>query len=461
MGTTIEHSKIELSISQSVDILKHIITNNRFLEESGKKKTAVLFEGDSGLGKTSLVLQTAEEMGLGMVKLNLSQFEEIGDLTGFPLKQFQMCKQGSDPVTELRKVKKITKVPTKEIKLVNKQVLNAEGKPELKQVKAEVTVMKDVESVVEELVTISSGVDYTCEWVDEVAIEQFKANGFTLTGEKRMTYAPPEWVADKGPGYILLLDDFTRADLRFMQGVMDLIDRQEFASWKLPEDWHIVLTSNPDGKDYYVQSLDEAQRTRYVSFSVKFNVDDWAQWAEKEGIDGRCINFTLLNPEIVSTKVNPRSIVTFFNTISSIPDFSKNLDLIQMLGEASVGPEFASMFTAFINNRLDKIMKPQDILFKGTHEELAKSLLECVGMGDTYRADIASVLMTRTINHALVYAETNTINSTLIERLTYLSLEELFTNDLKYVLVKKLLNGNKQKFQKLTANEQVSDMLLT
>ncbi len=36
--------------------------------------------------------------------------------------------------------------------------------------------------------------------------------------------------------------------------------------------------------------------------------------------------------------------------------------------------------------------------------------------------------------------------------------EEAFTNDLRYHLVKKILNGNKQKFQKLLANQQVIEM---
>ena len=33
-----------------------------------------------------------------------------------------------------------------------------------------------------------------------------------------------------------------------------------------------------------------------------------------------------------------------------------------MIGEGSVGNEFASMFTTFINNKLDKLVTPKDIV---------------------------------------------------------------------------------------------------
>lgn len=247
---------------------------------------------------------------------------------------------------------------------------------------------------------------------------------------------------------------------RFIQATMELVDKQEYGSWKLPKDWHILLTTNPDNSDYFVSSLDDAQKTRFITFNLKFDVDDWAKWAEHEGIDSRTINFLLFNPELVTRNVNPRSIVTFFNTISSIKDFSTQLPLIQMLGEASVGSEFASLFTLFINNRLDKLITPKDILHKGTHEEMGMLLTECIGKDATYRADIASVLVTRTINYGLVQANTNSIDDKTLERVIFLCTNEIFTNDLEYVVAKKLFNGNKQKFQKMISNDKVADMIL-
>ena len=76
---------------------------------------------------------------------------------------------------------------------------------------------------------------------------------------------------------------------------------------------------------------------------------------------------------------------------------------------------------------------------------------------NTYRADIASVLTTRLINYAVTYAEENPITDKHIARLVYLVKENILTDDLKYHLVKKVLNGNKPKFQKLLYNTTVQE----
>lgn len=142
-----KNKSVSLNVSEIKEFIYHIITNNQKLQESGKKTSAVAIEGGAGIGKTSAILQVAKELGLHYVKLNLSQIEELGDLVGFPIKQFQMC--------------------------------NPEG---------------------------------GCEWIDEPAIESYKLLGYTFTGKNRMSYCPPEWIADKPEGGILLLDDYNRAD---------------------------------------------------------------------------------------------------------------------------------------------------------------------------------------------------------------------------------------------------------
>jgi len=246
---------------------------------------------------------------------------------------------------------------------------------------------------------------------------------------------------------------------RFLQATMELIDRQSYISWSLPKGWNILLTSNPDNGDYQVNTLDVAQKTRFISVGLKFDVNCWAMWAEKESLDTRCINFLLMHPEVVNQRVNPRSITTFFNSISSIKDFDKDLPLIQMVGEGSVGGEVSTLFTMFINNKLDKMITPKDILFHADENHVFNRLESVIGKGDNYRADIASVLASRVANYGLVYAEKNSIPPQTIDRIIKLvTTDKNFTDDLKYVMVRKFLNGNKLKFQKLTNNAQVISM---
>jgi hypothetical protein len=242
---------------------------------------------------------------------------------------------------------------------------------------------------------------------------------------------------------------------------MELIDRQTYISWTLPKDWHILLSANPDNGDYNVTSVDNAQKTRYISVNLKFDVNVWARWAEEAGIDTRCINFLLLHPELVTTETNSRSITTFFNSISSLPDFEKSLLLIQMIGEGSVGDTFASMFTMFINNKLDKLITPKELLTGDNETQVLKQLKGCIGDDDSYRADIASTLATRLANFAVVYSQENTITDKITNRLIALCTQDYFTTDLKYLIVRTIFNGNKQKFNKLMMNVDVIKMTIS
>ena len=387
-------STVQLNVEELKGFIRHMVSNNQYIQSQGKVPVAINIEGDAGLGKTSAIMQLGKELNMDVVKLNLSQIEELGDLVGFPVKEFL--------------------------------VRNAEGKE---------------------------------RWITEAQIQGALNAKFTVV-DKRMAHAAPEWIQGKGEGGFLVLDDYTRADHRFMQATMEILDRQEYVSWKLPKNWHVILTTNPDNGDYNVTSLDVAQKTRFISVEMKYDVNVWAKWAETAGIDGRCINFMLMHPELVTQRVNPRSITTFFNAISSIQKFEDELPLIQMIGEGSVGADFSSMFTMFINNKLDKIITPEDILTKDEAYVMG-ALTSAVGKDDEFRADISSVIATRLVNYSLVMAEKGSVAPTVIDRLAKLSTEcDAFTNDLRYYMVKEIVNGNKVKFARLMQNTNVVKMAI-
>ena len=81
---------------------------------------------------------------------------------------------------------------------------------------------------------------------------------------------------------------------RFIQATMELIDRGEYISWSLPPNCTIILTSNPDNGDYNVNSMDNAQKTRYISFELGFDKDVWARWTEIDYIDVLSISYYLI-----------------------------------------------------------------------------------------------------------------------------------------------------------------------
>ena len=384
---------VSVNVTELKTFLSHIIENNRFLQSQGKIPVSTEVIGESGIGKTSAIIQLAKEQNLSFVKLNLAQIEEIGDLVGFPIRQFE--------------------------------------------------VKDDKETV----------------WVDEHAFDEYLKLGYSSTGQNRMSYCPPEWIANKTNGGILLLDDWNRADIRFIQAVMELIDRQQYISWSLPKDWHIILTANPDNGDYLVNSIDNAQKTRFISVQLKFDINCWAKWAEENKIDGRCINFLLMHPELVTQSVNSRSISMFFNSISSISNFNDSLPLIQMVGEGSVGPEFSSLFTMFINNKLDKMISPENIMSQD-EQYVLNTLKSLTGKEDKYRADIASTLSTRIINFLDLFSKNNTIEKTITERLSKIVNEKVFTTDICYNMVKSVYNNNPSKFKVMMMDKSLVEFIM-
>jgi len=384
---------VALNANELKQFLTHIIENNRFIQEQSKIPVSIEVIGESGIGKTSSIIQLAKELKLNFVKLNLSQIEEIGDLVGFPIRQFE--------------------------------------------------VSNSKETI----------------WIDENSYDEYLKLDYKPTGQNRMSYCPPEWISGKESGGILLLDDWNRADTRFIQAVMELIDRQQYISWTLPKDWHIILTANPDNGDYLVSSIDNAQKTRFITVHLKYDVDCWAKWAEENYIDGRCINFMLLHPELVTNEVNSRSVSMFFNSISSIKNFDNQLPLIQMIGEGSVGPEFSSMFTMFINNKLDKMISPQNII-EQDEKYVLNILKSIVGKDDNYRADLASTLSTRIINYLDIFSKSNPIDKEIINRISTIVNEKIFTNDICYNMVKAIYNNNPGKFKSMMLDKNLVQYIM-
>mgnify|MGYP000128551965 CR=1 FL=1 len=384
-----------LNSREIVTFLEHVIRTNRGLQDRGMMPTAVNIEGHAGLGKTSTVLQVAQRNDLHMVKINLAQCEELGDIVGFPVKEYKL----------------------------------------------------------------EDGTWITSDHLNVVSTDRLDANN--LTGEVRMGYAVPAWIQGRtDKGGILLLDDYTRADPRYMQAVMELIDRQEYISFKLPKGWTIILTSNPANDNYMVQEIDNAMKTRFITIQYGFDAETWATWAEQNALDQRCINFVLKHPEIMSPeKINPRSIVHFFNQISDFKDFKKQLKFIRLVGDASCGPETTSLFINFINDELDKL---PDIRAAYDHKDvdfLGNQIRSATNTDGTYKAAIASILATRLVIFLNQLHSKKPVDKGTKDRLTHIVKEKIFMEDLTRHICQSLI-ANNDKFASLAMQQEFSSYVL-
>ena len=254
---------------------------------------------------------------------------------------------------------------------------------------------------------------------------------------------------------------------RFIQAVMELVDRKQYISWSLPEDWHILLSSNPDNGEYIVNSVDDAQATRFLSMNIKYNEKIWAEWAENNHIDSRCINFMLMNPEAVegvadtegkkATRkgANPRQWVNFFYAIGNLKNYQEPeaLTKIETIGQMAVGEDLTASFIQFIHNNMDKLIEPEFMLLHKDQEQVIKGIEDCIHVEGIYRNDIASILAIRFSNWTTKYLNQNSSNPFIVDRIHDIITKEVFGADLAFTIAKLIYAKNRSKLLALISKK--------
>lgn len=401
---------MELTLKECERIIKYIINNNQKLQERGEKPIAVNICGPAGYGKSAVARQIAQELDANFIFLSLSHLTDPAELCGWPVKEHYVCKEDD------------------------------------------------------------------CCWITGELVEAYTKAGYTITEDTRMGYAVPAWLKGLDPNKITVcvLDDYTRATPQILQAAMSITYEQEYISWKLPKNTTVLLTTNPDNSEFLVNSLDEAQMTRFVTLNMKFSIEDWLAYAAKQGIDGRCQNFLglhwqeLMDRSVAKTsKINARSYTMFANIISGIDDWStpENLAFIVQIASGCFNDEdniVGGLFSNFIANKLDKLISPEDLV-NGKWEHVKSLLEDQLYDGDVYRADIASVITTRFINYSLLYfskagADINLICNRILELVENDKI--LLTEDLLFNLIYQLNIKYPVKVQRLVLNPKISKRLM-
>ena len=406
----------EITLKEFSEIFKYVIENNKRLEDEGKKTTAIGCCGAAGLGKTMTVRQLAEELGMTCVIVRLSQIEEIGDISGFPIKEYEV-------------------------------VINGETK----------WMSNDV------IQTVAN-------------CSEYEFTGESRMSYAPPAWLPREF---NPKGTICFFDDFNRCNSLISNTIMEIINEGKHVSWELPKYTNIVLSSNPDDGSYNVTSMDSAILSRYIDFNIKFDVGGFAEWAEKYGMDNRCTNFAIYyayelfdpnNPNHLAT-INPRSFTTFANVISGINDWSKpdNLALILNISKGCFhDPDniVGGLFTSFIANKLDQLVSPEDMLFMDW-DKVSPKIKECVYDSDgRYHPEIAAVLHTRLLNHSLVHlGKTGSKTQPVIDRLCELAeqskeTDKYFSEDLLFSMIKTLIAKHSSRLNKMLFNPAIRSKIV-
>ena len=382
-----------LSLSEAKKLIKYVIENNKLVHETNQTPIAVGLESPPGIGKTTLVSAIADELNMDLVMLNLAQLDELGDLVGLPLKEYELCKETGE-----------------------------------------------------------------CTWVPEKTIGYYQNNtDWVFTGNTRTNYSKPFWFKENSTnGILLCLDDYNRAAPKFLSACMELINKQEYYSWKLPTNSQIILTNNPDDGNFSVFSMDSAQKTRFLEFKIKFDIDSWVQWAVNTRVDERCVafvqhNHTSLFPQYYGDSkngsthpVNPRVANMFFNSLKSIKDYSSQIELISSLAQATIGNAAAPLFLQFVSQGLDKIFTSEQLLdesFTKVEENLATYVSKV--SNTKYRTDIAAIVADRVLNELLYryVSKKDRVKGSHRKRLLELLNSDYFSVDIKNKIVNNVLTN--------------------
>ena len=289
-----------------------------------------------------------------------------------------------------------------------------------------------------------------CLWIGDKLLNDYIIQGYHATGESKMSYAKPEWLVGKeDKPVVLVLDDYNRGMGILMNACMRITDEQEYVSWSLPKGSSVILTSNPDDgeESFNVSTLDSAQATRFLTIKMKASVNDWAiDYAEKVGLPSPFINFMLKHPEIIEgskvdsdgnemKKGNLRIWSKFFHAVSGLSNnLSENWGTVFLLGQNSLPVEHLLMLHKFIEDKLDKLPTPEQLL-SSTPDKAIESLKGVIGNGSKKRVDISSIISRRVMNYVLV--NNKKMNPAMVDTYASIMESEYMSPDLVLLSVKK------------------------
>jgi len=403
----------QVSYEELDEFLGDMFLANREAEASNPdERFATCIWGHSGIGKTQKVKQHCrkpvtwqgrEYPGYTVHDVPIAQFEEMGDLHGMPSRHIKVARAGDGGPQEL--------------------------------------------------------------WVPEEVHQGWLKDGWGIVHSAgvRTMYAPPDWVpSELGPS-ILLLDDWNRASVRIIKGIMQLLQNYGMVSWKLPPGCNIVLTANPDEQDYLVTSIDNAILTRIRSVTLIHDAKEWAIWAQASGLDPRGINFLLRYPEMMVGKerTNPRTLAQTFRDMKWIPNLSskENQKRLKRIAMSLLDEETVSTLIVFMERDVELIIEPEQILAGKDWTWIQEHVKRLMG-GREKRVDVLGVTCDRLFAYLVQpNVQPNKVSVTNFQK--FVTLEDI-PEDMRHNLclrLSRVKDGGKS-HQWITHNEKLRNMIL-
>lgn len=300
-------------------------------------------------------------------------------------------------------------------------------------------------------------------WVPEEHAEDFKKEGWKMdTNYAPVTkMAPPDWVPVRPGPAILLLDDWNRASVRIIKGIMQLLQNFGMVSWQLPPGCNIVLTGNPDQQDFLVTSIDSAILTRIKHITLKPDNKEWAVWAERAQLDPRGINFILRYPEMMlpkgeSKRSNPRTLAEFFRLSKHFPSIEGDAEALRTHANSLLDEETTTAFLVFAAKDNELTIEPEQIL--SGEKKASEHVKNLMGRSEP-RVDILNIICERL--YALIVQPTCKQTEERIKNFQNFIVMECIPEDTRDSLCRRIARRRETNAQKwLLGNKDLRKLIL-
>lgn len=176
---------------------------------------------------------------------------------------------------------------------------------------------------------------------------------------------------DEGGG-ILLIDEFSRGDEQLQQVLWQIVNNYELHNRRLPKNWFVICTDNPDEEEYAMRYFDDAAGIRRVlHIYTRSSVIDFLKYATTR-LHPTIVNYIKTFPQDLydwesqrrgAIYANPASWCKFSDIlwlISKEGDLQDFLEEIEILGSGLLNFNMTRKFIDFLGDI--KYIRPSEIL---------------------------------------------------------------------------------------------------
>ncbi|KGJ49411.1 ATPase AAA [Clostridium sp. NCR] len=183
----------------------------------------------------------------------------------------------------------------------------------------------------------------------------------------------------KGRNVLLFIDEINRCEHTVQQELMNLILNREINGYKLDDEVKILAAMNPSSKygsdfDYQVVDMDAAQENRFVWLNMEADHTQWINWAIREGIEDKVIEFISTFPEYLhkindeDVRATPRSYERVSKSYTIFKEQKDSIPRSVFLNviKGNVGKVIGEEFISFVESDCSPLVSYEDIFLGET-----------------------------------------------------------------------------------------------